>query len=366
MSSIPWSAAAGQAAAANVLNPELYARLVTLYGHVQVANPGVTNYWGTTATLHNGRLYRELMERGETYRVNCNFCGEQRRRLWVNYQYGVPDPSGRPDYSLARCYNETDCLRDSANWYQFKSSMDNFSNEKDRHRCLLVPPPATWDTAPRLLVEPKLPDGLTLVSELCRTYPYHPAVEYMCGERRYTVEALDKYQISYCERSAEFPAVNRRIVFPIYMHNRLQGWQARYIGEPPSKVVQKYYNMPGIRKSQLAYNYDVAKHSKLGVIVEGLPDVHRLGDPAVAIFGSSMSKFQNDLVVMAWAGKPVAVMLDADAIENAKKICASLREQGVDAFVVYMPPHVDASVLTYEAAWGAVFADANQAGVKLP
>src|SRR4051812_3666648 len=87
----------------DVLNPSLHARLVDRIGPVHVSNEGQEARFGSTFTDPTTRKqHTGLVTKGEFYRLNCPYCGDQRQRLYVNYQFMCPDPTtGEPMRGLA-------------------------------------------------------------------------------------------------------------------------------------------------------------------------------------------------------------------------------------------------------------------------
>jgi len=79
--------------------------------------------------------------------------------------------------------------------------------------------------------------------------------------------------MGYCNSvfdNAYYPLTGR-IFIPVIMNGMLVGWQGRYIGDPDWKVsrVQKYFNLRGMSKKDMLYNFDVAKNQPMVVLVEG-------------------------------------------------------------------------------------------------
>jgi DNA primase len=59
-------------------------------------------------------------------------------------------------------------------------------------------------------------------------------------------------------------------------------------------------------------------------VVEGAADCWRIGPGAVGLFGKSLSLPQKALLVHHFAGRPVFVMLDRDAGEDARAVQRAL------------------------------------------
>jgi DNA primase len=100
----------------------------------------------------------------------------------------------------------------------------------------------------------------------------------------------------------------------------LVGWQARVVGQAEGDT-PKYLSCAGMQKSRLLYGYGSAVRSRGPVVVcEGPTDVWRLGRHGVALFGKSLSLFQRELLAHNFPGRPVVVLLDSDAREEAEAV----------------------------------------------
>jgi DNA primase len=160
-----------------------------------------------------------------------------------------------------------------------------------------------------------------------------------------------------------------RLYVPIRMGGRLVDWQGRYAGELDWGATgkPKYYNAPGMRKGQLLYNYDQALRQPFVVVVEGVTDVWRVGLPAVALFGKSATQEQAKLLAAGWYGKPVVILLDADAAEEAEKVrqqVAVLHPEQV--VVITLPEGMDPGSCPRDELWKLLRAEAKRQGANLP
>ena len=61
--------------------------------------------------------------------------------------------------------------------------------------------------------------------------PNHPAIQFMCGRRQYSLELLTYFGCSFCQRRpARWYAAEGRVIVPIYMHDVMVGWQGALAG----------------------------------------------------------------------------------------------------------------------------------------
>jgi len=347
----------------SVLCPELYDRLTTTFsGGVLIANQGMA-CTTQTSRITGGGTYTSLLYAGEYYRVNCPFCSDTRHRLWINHMYGQPDANGWPMTFLAHCYNEH-CLENQANRQIIENAVLKFRNANQRGAAFALQQGEWVD--PLNHAKAESPGDIIPMRDLALSRPDHPAVQYLCGSRRYTLDMLSHYNISYCQHSTKYPIATNRIIFPIYMNHEFVGWQARYIGTADWKLTPKYYGMPGMHKRAMLYNYDNAAHSKCLVIVEGATDVHSVGDSSVAALGKHLSPFQVSIVLNTWAGKPILVVLDPDAEDESTKTVAELRNNNAIVVEVRLPDNKDCGDFDKATLWSIFKARSRDIGVNLP
>jgi hypothetical protein len=354
-----------QSAGPTVLNPQLYMLLQSMCaGGVIVANQGerFVASWSTDPTTH--RAQSHICSSGEYYRVNCPFCRDTRHRLWINHQFGMNDPSGRPLYYLAVCYNDN-CLADFYNRQKLSRDLFGFRNANERRPCFLLPPP-TFDTGFSTGPAP-LPGQLIPMSQLARSVPDHHAVTYLCGKRRYTAHMMDYYDLSYCASpSPAYRMAHDRIIFPITMNGVLKGWQARYIGTADWKKIPKYWGLPGMKKGHFLYNFDHAKDKNFVVVVEGPTDAHVVGDHAVSLLGKSMSHTQLELILQTWPGKPVLLILDPEAEQESRGMLSLMQQYGAIVLQIQLPPGYDCGDYDRTTLWNIIHNQSRQAGIILP
>lgn len=349
---------------ARVLCPQLYQRLKTLSGEVVVANAGESLLHSTSFNPQTGRYDTNILRSGEYYRINCPFCQDTRHRLWVNHMYGQPDVHGKPMRFLANCWNEN-CLSDTSKWQHFNDSIFGFRNVNQRQSAAFQVLPGLVEDATPTLAKP--PGEVIPISQLPQE---HKAWRYMVDERRYSLATLDRYHISYCVRAdpahREWWPATDRIVFPVYMHRQLVGWQCRYIGKPPSEA-SKYFGMPGMKKRAMLYNYDYAVRCPFVVVVEGPTSANAVGDAAVALMGKYMSYTQLQLLTMGWERKPIVIMLDPDAKEQSRSVLNDLINLGTNPVVeIELTGSHDPSDYGYQAVWNIIRSQAAAKGVLLP
>jgi hypothetical protein len=195
----------------------------------------------------------------------------------------------------------------------------------------------------------------------------NPAV-FCLQQREYDLDELaTTWHVGFCFES-EFRMLRRRIYIPIFMDGELVGWQGRYPGNiPDGWKTPKYYTMPGMRKSKLLYNIDVAREQPLVVICEGCTDVWRVGLPGVAMFGKQACKEQLRLLTDVRHGKSAVILLDADAIDDAKALYIELKPFFVGRLVLArLPAGLDPGICPRSELWRFIRAEAGKQRVNLP
>jgi hypothetical protein len=335
------------------LNPALFEAMQQRFGDVRIVNAGEPRQVRYVPDFKRpGQLTAHTEQHGEQYACACPFCGDQRQRLFVNYQYGEFDPQlGRRNNHLLYCHNER-CDLDPDNRNLFRNLVAVPLGVKSRIGRVVTRP----STSPPVPVEPKLPANLIPLSELPAD---HAAIRYIRSRQFDPQEIATVWGVTYSEWSADpKPQFGQRLVIPVYRTASqyptrqsafdpiLAGWQARDISGGRSDA-PKYLTMADMRKSQILYGLPEAMRATGPVwIVEGVTDAWRLGPGAVALLGKSLSQEQKTLIARAFRGRPVVVMLDRDAEQEALQIQHQLQNARIPVsdyrvVVADMPPGRD-------------------------
>jgi DNA primase len=163
--------------------------------------------------------------------------------------------------------------------------------------------------------------------------PMHPAIRSLLKRGLDPDNLARNYGVLYCEKCLDSrPALREpRIIIPIHelvaapepgpTRGRLAGWQARTAAAQPAEGTPKYLTAAGMRKSDLLYGLPLAVGTTGPVvIVEGITDVWKIGNNAVAVLGKTISHAQCDLLVRHFGGRPIVVWLDEDADVDAARM----------------------------------------------
>jgi hypothetical protein len=366
----------------NPLVPGLYELLRQEFGDVGIANEGES-----AGDIHprwdpvTGRLEWDLDNGGEYYKVSCPYCLDGRQRLWFHHLYGQLDEvTGDTANWLVVCYNEG-CLqgsdrraRDNREDLEIRLFRRMGSHNRNVHLTVLPGKPA--DDGPP--APAYLPGEIVYLDDLPAR---HPAVAYMTHRGYDPVKLGIKYEVGVCTRSMDYPQARGRIIIPIIMDETLVGWQGRYIGDLDWKEanVRKYYNLPGMKRRKLLYNWDRFRRSRILVLVEGVTGVWAVGDAGAALLGKTISAPQKVLIhhLLTHDDRPrlLVLMLDPDVdndYRSAQKLAmvfsdmrATFEKRGGAAFRVQLPPGTDPGDYAHDAIWERIYAAGDAHGVDV-
>lgn len=341
----------------STLCPTLYARLERLFGRVTVANPGEA----VVARKEYDPLHpdkpRTVVSSGEYLAVNCPFCGDTRRRLWLSYRF-TEFPW------LCHCFNEG-CTSGEAGRARRQQLLGMLSNGAGR---VALPHKEGVVVAQDAPLGPVPPPGDTV--SLASLPPSHPANDYLIRERHFDpYDLAARFGLAYCSAAPrELRPAEGRIICPVYMGGVVVGWQGRYPADLDWKNagIPKYWNLPHMPRRRLLYNFDSARHYRTAVLCEGVTDVWRVGPNAMCFFGKSVSSLQRDLLCWYWRGGVLVLLLDADAGDEQQALADDLsaRFQGA-VLPVAVPAGLDPGKMTTPGVWDLIGRTASAAGVAL-
>lgn len=297
------------------MNPKLHRQLLNAFGAVRVAKEGEKLGVNVRVDPFTRRRRVNVVGGGEDYKVCCPFCGDTRYRLEISHAWLVPNEDGvKLGLSVVRCYNDGCDLNTTAPIERRRWCHERLQNMLKpyivrAHGIQLRPARHMAE-----LKELELPANRQPLHELP---DHHPAVIYLRDERGFDPARLaQEFELYYCVHDPN-PFVTERIIIPIRIGGKLVGWQARKAGKPVADE-PKYWTAPGTAKSRALYNYDRAKETPFGIVVEGVTDVWRIGAQGVATLGSSVSQTQFALMTAAWGSTGVGLMLDPDFVAKPR------------------------------------------------
>lgn len=339
------------------LRPELYNRLKKKFIHVETVHPGEEMF----CRYEDGEM--KITRSGEVYRVNCPYCPDTRKRLYINHRWGkYDDVLGSRQLWLLHCFNE-ECFK---TYPERKLALYNdlFDPLQDM--------PAAMDEVLRGeedydFSEPAFFPGI--ITPITKLPLDHAAVLYL-RQRGFALDELYAFfKIGFCQNALpNVQMAEGRIFIPVHKAGEFVGWQARVIGEQSSKFIPKYYSMPGWKKGLFIYNHDKAKEFNHVVICEGPTDVWRYGPEAVCLFGKCPSTSQAALLANDWDIH--ILMLDNDVSEKELTVATTRLDQPhrtkpIKRIVVPLPPGQDPGSMNPDYVRALVSAAAAREGVTL-
>lgn len=274
-------------------------------------------------TKKYGKFKKTRGRRGTEYKICCPFCASKRGKPDKSYKLYV-----NPSLGVYNCYKCEARGRAS-------DLVGAFAN--------VPPPPRTVRPPSRVSMPGEVVPLHTLGED-------HIARRYL-EMRGFNTELLSTHLgVHYCVQGQVFGNgvdfafdTTNTIVFPVWMHGKLIGWQARLLYDPDSlsdeqcalygfpqdedgKWIRppKYYTPSGMAKGEILYNFDNAVKSDLVVVSEGPLDVAGIGMCGVGTFGKSISDDQIRLLKEYW--DIVVLMLDpGDADAETERLFYDLQ-----------------------------------------
>lgn len=308
------------------LNPLLFRLLERRFGEgsIRIVAQGEASLWHRRVIRTGSAQGKRKIERtevehsGEEYRVNCPFCNDTRQRLFFSHQWAILNERGWPELWPVRCFNEECVAGERGRSRRERLFEQVFKNPAEVRRAKLRP---GRKIDPKELREVRPPGRIVYLDELAEREPTHRALEYLRNRLFDPLQLARDYQVAYCPDSEGFRLARHRIIAPVIFDGKEVGWQARYVGETEWRQdLPKYFTCPGMRKSLLLYNYDVAKYYQTLVLVEGVMDVWGFGPQAVGLFGKTISMIMRErLLSLARLHQvSLAILLDPDQDHAAR------------------------------------------------
>ena len=351
-----------------MLNEKLYRAVFSLFGEPRIVNEGeqaqvefpipTMTFLGSAVT----HIPARNIHGGEQYCVCCPFCGDKRYRLYFSYLWGAHISLGDVIYqcsdALVNCFNEQ-CQHIQSNRVAIVSQLRAALGDDN----LLTTDQLTSTAAESvnsLANQVPLPPGplRSITDPLVPEY----VRRYWLGVRGFSPDVLDYYGVkfTYLNRPVKVGApICQQMVTIIPVHQNGEYWfyQIRLIpvaGDPSKgyerdmlgSELPKYIIPHGSRKNWALYNIDRAVNAQTVYIVEGVSDVWRIGDAAIARFGKTLSRAQIVQLKEKLFNKRLVIvpdMDDAQAYDEALRQQVMLRGSGVfrDVLISKLDPGKD-------------------------
>lgn len=348
---------------AGPINPGLYQALKNRFGDVLVSNEGQQMIMQSRRSWKDPSKIDEVtVDFGEYYRVDCPYCGDARGRLYVNHCWNTKRNGRTFGKNLITCYNE-------------KCDMSKFEFELMPYMKDFMSTPVSQSAdeyaASLELKAVELPGKCTPLAAFGRE---HIAIDYL------TRRGFDPYELSatwglhYCESApsdnqGHIPGttifarlVRERIIIPAFWQGKMVGWQARACNDFSEP---KYYTMPDFKKRLQLFNGNRAEHYPMVVVTEGFMKCARVGVMSVALLGKSMSSHQAFLIASMWPDKPVCLLMDPNAVDDAAKMMGLL-EANVRKNVFMCVPPEDPDKMDRAVLWECIRTSAKTFNIELP
>ena len=300
-----------------MLNEFLYKALKAAFGSVEVENEGVhatverVRFFGYT----NQWKMSDTGEHGEQYRINCPFCKNSRgqsdrgHHLYISYlSYARPKVNGEELSAgplVAHCFRGN-CVASSANRALLEERIHMGMVCVDNGMQIS----ATVDMPDNQAEESRYSTNATISLDGIRTWV--PSFQW-CAEgmpddissylhgRGLNDATIAHFGLGWGQLRT--PRTGQLIgkgypfvVIPVTMNGQLVGVQARCPDCYTEAAGLRYWIHPGMRKRTVVYNLDSARKLGLGVVVEGVFDVFKVGTPGVCCFGHTLSTVQRQLL----------------------------------------------------------------------
>ena len=178
----------------------------------------------------------------------------------------------------------------------------------------------------------------------------HPVYPYLKGRKRiWDIDELsDVYQLALCTTGRKYQVgdaifdTSNTIILPVFLNGEIVGWQSRLLYEPDDLSSEdcrslgwpqdedgdfcrppKYFTSPGLKKSRILFNFDMARKFPFVVVTEGPFDAMSVGLSAVATLGKGVTQDQARIIKAYWSS--AIIMLDpGDADKDAAKLLNNL------------------------------------------
>lgn len=300
-----------------------------------------------------GKFKKSRGKHGLEYIVRCPFC-HKADKLYLNPALGT--------YLCFRC-GETGGL----------SNLLGIVDELNK-ATIAVPEYAPMPT------NVEMPGTLVALVDLPED---HPAIRYIKRRGFDPAELNDVFGVRLCTNGRTFAHIyntTSSLIFPIWMHGKLVGWQSRLLYTPDEMTDQeceqmgfakdsdgdwikppKYWTAPGMPKGQILFNYDWAVKSEVVVICEGTFDAMACGRSGVAALGKGITEYQTRLIANTMQWKVAVLLLDpGDADKEMMQLTRTLGTN-MDFLQVQLEGYKDAG----EAPRMEIWAQIGQAAAEL-
>jgi len=313
------------------------------------------------------RVKRSKTKKGMEIRICCPFCvkngktRDTKYKLWINPSLGV--------WRCWRCSSKGSITSLLGTPYTAPGGVFGFSGPALRKT-------TTCDISPGELTRMDRLDPDNVGCRYLRTRGFNPAGVGRC------------YGVSYCSYGRPFGGdfkfdTTNTVVFPVWMHGKLVGWQARLLYNPESltdaeckafgftydtekgKYIRppKYFTSPGLSKGTVLYNFDNAVKSDIVVVVEGPTDTLAVGPSAVGTLGKGVTDDQIRMLISNW--KHVVVLLDPDASAESEMLVNEISKTVPSTLQLNLEGYSDPGSAPTKEIWRQIIVGMANIGVDV-
>lgn len=320
----------------------------------------------------------EDKEVGDQSRFDCPFCGEHKKRFYVDNQKGLwicfkcsekGNPVtfvmsyfsvGFPEASdiLASFDYDVEAMKDSQGFIQYDSSL----TEEEQLLLFISREGAPMETEEDNIIYtcPPLPTNSKALLANFDNPEAFPFLGYLHG-RGVTLEQIKQHNIHYVTYGEVILLDGRQmglanhLVIPSHNDfNQMIFWNTRSIESDP---FIKSFNAPSknneYSKHNVLFNLNNAKRTDKIVIQEGVFDATTVGESGIATFGKKVASDQIDLIAKSAkeSNIPIYIFLDGDAKREMVRTAKDIKraQKGLKIYYVTNTSEQDANDLGREA-----------------
>lgn len=305
-------------------------------------------------TRKYGKVKRGKGKNGPELIITCPFC-KHKYKAYVNVMHGI--------FHCFRCGEA--------------GSVDRLIDYKPN-----LTQPEVVPVIKPLPTDTVMPGSLMELHELDSE---HPAMKYIHRRKFDPVELNDVFGVRYCSEGrwfAEKYDTTNSLIFPMWMNNKLIGWQSRLLYDPDKLTDDecavmnmpvdedgdyvkppKYWTSPGLEKGRILFNYDWARTSDVVVICEGTFDAMAVGKCGVATLGKGVTERQIRLIMAYW--KVAVLLLDPGDADAEMRALMFKMQHLMPVVNVDLQGYKDAGEAPRRAIWEQIIDTAERQGLNL-
>lgn len=209
------------------------------------------------------------------------------------------------------------------------------------------------------LTPPPLPNGYKRIIDSLDDPEVKPFIHYLINVRGLTLDDIITHNIGYITRGVTQTPSGSKVDLSnhvVFLTHGFKGeylyWNTRSIEpDPYAKSINGFSKQGEYSKNNILFNLNRAIQTPYIVIVEGVIDALTIGNSGVAALGKMLTSAQIDLLkTYVPKDKPIFIMLDKDARDEAIKLAKKLKVNHKQVFIVDNPVDRDPNDMgTYES-----------------